>query len=373
MIDPVTPDDLRWAAIGEITARLRNWDEGSWPIIDLHHLGSQSFEVETACRALYTFETGEMVTKADATAWALKSLPGEWHELIRWSRAGRKQLTRDPARVPEVLQFLRWAVITGVLPRGAPPDVAFLLAALFGGVRDALADNFVGLYLGGSLALGGFDPATSDVDIVIVTERPVSDAEFAALAMLHTRIPPRGNAFGRIYEVSYVDRAALQRFADGERRHPTVGADWPFTRAGHPENFIIERWIVREHGITVYGPEPETLIDPITPDELRAAVVALFRTWRAEWSENPPELFATRHYQAFAVETVCRAHFTFRTGGISTKTEAAQWALRELPEPWRSLVAWSRGNRTDETADPARLPDIGKFIRWAAAEAGLRE
>jgi len=110
LIDPVSQDDLRWAAIGEITARLRNWDEGSWPISEMAHLGSQSFEVETVCRALYTFETGEMVAKADAIAWAVSSLPGEWHELIRWSRAGRKQLTRDPARVPEVLEFLRWAV-----------------------------------------------------------------------------------------------------------------------------------------------------------------------------------------------------------------------------------------------------------------------
>ena len=52
---------------------------------------------------------------------------------------------------------------------------------LLGGVGEAIGDDLVGLYLGGSLGLGGFDPASSDVDVLvdidpeIVTDLSISD------------------------------------------------------------------------------------------------------------------------------------------------------------------------------------------------------
>ena len=54
-----------------------------------------------------------------------------------------------------------------------PPEVTPLLDELVSGITDALGDNLVGVYLRGSLALGGFDPATSDVDVLVVTEHVV--------------------------------------------------------------------------------------------------------------------------------------------------------------------------------------------------------
>jgi predicted nucleotidyltransferase len=146
-----------------------------------------------------------------------------------------------------------------------PPEVSPLLDALLSGVRDALGDNLLGFYLRGSLALGGFDAVTSDVDILVATERRVSDAEFDALAGLYARIPAGENQYGRSYEVSYVDRVSLRRFGPGERRHPTVGSDWAFQRAEHRANFVLERWVVRERGVALLGPDPKTLIDPISP------------------------------------------------------------------------------------------------------------
>jgi predicted nucleotidyltransferase len=36
-------------------------------------------------------------------------------------------------------------------------------------MQAVLRDRFIGLYLGGSLALGDFDPQRSDIDFVAVT------------------------------------------------------------------------------------------------------------------------------------------------------------------------------------------------------------
>lgn len=110
-----------------------------------------------------------------------------------------------------------------------PPEVVPLIDELTAGIRDALGDNLVGVYLRGSLALGGFDPATSDIDLLVVTERPVSKVEGEALAALHNRIPPtNADGAGRRYEVSYIDRAAIRSFGPSQRLHPRSGdeAEW---------------------------------------------------------------------------------------------------------------------------------------------------
>lgn len=254
-----------------------------------------------------------------------------------------------------------------------PPEVGPLLDELTTEIRDALGENIVGVYLRGSLALGGFDAETSDVDLLVVVEQPVSDAEFGVLAALHDRIPAHENMFGRSYEVSYIDRRSLERFESNERTHPTVGADWPFAKSVHPDNFVLERWVVSERGIIIEGPDPKTLIDPISPDDLRAAVASEFRRHMIWVDANePPDWLATRHYQAFAVETICRGLYTLETGAIITKPQAIAWALETLPEPWRSLAEWSREHHADKTADHTKIADVLAFIRWAASTL-LRE
>jgi len=253
-----------------------------------------------------------------------------------------------------------------------PAEVAPLVEALLDGVSEGLGGNLLGFYLRGSLAMGGFDPETSDVDILVVTERPVSEAEFGVLDRLHTRVGARENEYRRHYEVSYVDRASLKRFAPGERRHPTVGSDWAFGWAQHRDNFVLERWMVREHGIGLVGPDPKTLIDPISADELRAAIVGELRRRMDSWaaSDKPPDWLGARYYQAFEIETLCRALYTLEIGELPTKRQAVEWALKTLPEPWRALVEWSQAHRADKTADPSRILEVMRFARWAAAEAG---
>ncbi len=254
-----------------------------------------------------------------------------------------------------------------------PAEVARLIEDLLAGVRGALADNLVGVYLRGSLALGDFDPENSDVDILVVTERPVSDAEFAALAALHARIPAAGNQYGRHYEASYVDRASLKRFQPGERRHPTVGSDWVFQWAEHRDNFILERWMVREHGVALSGPDPKTLIDPISPDDLRSAVASELQARMEHWASGneTPKWLGPRYYQAFEIETICRALFTLEFGELPTKRQAVAWALGALPEPWRALIEWSQEHRADKAEDPSMIADVMRFVRWAASEAKL--
>ena len=251
-----------------------------------------------------------------------------------------------------------------------PQDVAQILEALLAGVRQELGEQLVGLYLRGSLALGDFDPATSDVDVLAATKLPVTQDQFAGLAALHAQLAASANTYANRMEMAYIDRAALRRF-EGGRRHPTLSQGETLVWDEHRDHWILERWVVREHGIALLGPDPHSLIDPISSDELRAAVRARLRDW-ADWADQPddPDWLLPRSHHAYVVETMCRALATLARGELLTKPGAVAWALGSLSEPWRATVARSQAWRADSTSDPAIIPEVMRFVHWAAAEAG---
>src|SRR5262245_61235127 len=249
-----------------------------------------------------------------------------------------------------------------------PQDVIGMLEIVLLGVERALSSNLVGVYLRGSLALGDFIPATSDIDVLAVTERPVSAAEFDTLAALHAQLAASPNPYANRMEMAYIDRAALRRFEPGHQ-HSTLGQGETLAWSEHHANWIIERWTVREHGAALRGPDPKLLIDPIAPDELRAAVGARLPDW-ADWANQPddPDWRLPRSHKAYVVETMCRALYTLARSEIPSKPRAVAWALTALPEPWRALVARSQSWRTDTTVDPSIVPEVMRFVQWAAAQ-----
>jgi hypothetical protein len=253
-----------------------------------------------------------------------------------------------------------------------PRDVVALLDALLAGVQAALAGNLVGVYARGSLAMGEFDPATSDLDVLAATERRVSDGEFAALSALHVRLAAEA-AWGRRLEMAYLDRAALRRFVPGQRQ-ATLYQGEPLAWAEHGSNWVLERWTVRQHGVALCGPHPATLIDPIAPAELRAAVIARLPDWD-DWANQPhdPDWRLPRRHKAYVVESMCRALYTLATGDLPGKRQAVAWALTALPERWHSLVQRSRSWRTDDTVDMAIVPEVMAFVHWTAQQAQASE
>jgi hypothetical protein len=247
-----------------------------------------------------------------------------------------------------------------------PQEVDDLLVELLSGARPALGENLLGLYLRGSLATGDFIPERSDVDVLAVTERPVDDGEFAALGVLHAHLVTLPNPYANRMEIAYIDRASLRQFKPG-RRHPTLGQGETLVWSVHGDNWILERWVMREHGVTLFGPDPGTLIDRVSSDQLIAAVRTRLRDW-ADWANTPddPDWSLPRAHKAYVVETMCRALYTLRSGKLSSKTYAVQWALETFREPWRATVERARAWRTDLTVDLTIVPEVRRFVLWAA-------
>lgn len=247
-------------------------------------------------------------------------------------------------------------------PQPTPYEaVNALLRALYGDVTGVLGEQFIGMYLYGSLTLGNFT-AGSDVDVVVATDGDLPEKTLAALRTMHDRLYERAMRWVDQLEVVYVPVEAL-------RRHDPDHACFPHLDRGpgedlrvieHATDWVVQRAILRERGIVVAGPSPATLIDPIAADELRAAQVELMRVWWAPMARDGEAAnhLRPREYQAYAVLTMCRMLYTMRVGTITSKSAAAAWALGALDRAWAGLIERADAFRTSGPPDTtARASD----------------
>jgi len=242
------------------------------------------------------------------------------------------------------------------------PDVNAVLDALLSGVQTVLGDHFIGMYLYGSLASGDFDPQRSaDIDFVVVTADELPDEMLPALAAMHARIAASGLKWATRLEGDYIPQPALRRYDPTHARYPHFGMDEHFDVEQHDSNGVIQRYTIREHAVVVAGPAPQTLIDPIQPNDLRRAALAILHEWWSPQLHDPARLHSSE-YQAYAILTMCRALYTLQHGIVVSKPVAARWAQEALGEPWAALIeralAWQHGAPLDS------LSETLDFIRY---------
>jgi len=217
------------------------------------------------------------------------------------------------------------------------PGINALLALLLDGVRTVLGDRFVGLYLHGSVAAGEFDPARSDIDFVVATTGDLPAGLVPTLAAMHQRIAAAGPRWAVLLEGSYIPLAALRRYDPANAEHPHLSVGGGLRVEHHDAGGVILRHILREWGIVLAGPPPSTLIDPVTPADLRRAVVDLFHSWWAPVLDDSTRIHPPA-YQAYAVLTMCRILYTLHHGAVVPKPLAARWAQAALGDPWAPLI-----------------------------------
>ena len=241
------------------------------------------------------------------------------------------------------------------------PEVNAMLHEVLSGVQTILGNHFTGMYLYGSLASGDFDPQRSDIDFVVVTAGELPAEMLPALEAMHARLAASGSKWAKRLEGSYIPQRALWRYDPAQAQHPSIGVDWSFGVGHQGSDGVIQRYILREQGVMLAGPAPQTLIDPVQPNDLRRAVVATLHEWWSQQLDNPVWM-NSREYQAYAVLTMCRALYTLQHGTIVSKPVAARWTQEALSERWAGLIeralTWRYADGLED------LPETLEFIRY---------
>jgi Domain of unknown function (DUF4111)/Nucleotidyltransferase domain len=230
-------------------------------------------------------------------------------------------------------------------------------------LRGVLGPSLVGVYAGGSWALGDYLPGRSDLDVAAVVREPLTpEREREVVARLrHEALP--GPA--RLLElVVYLEETARSGSASADfELNLNTGAATPLTvqRKGAAGDigrhwFPIDRSVLSQAGIALWGPPAEEVFASIPQAELLPVIADSVR-WHREHLAQPAD----------AVLNACRALRYADEGRWSSKPAAGRWAIRRGLAP-SDLVSTACRAR----AEPASLPSAEVCDFLGAVESRLR-
>ncbi|MFZ0546643.1 MAG: aminoglycoside adenylyltransferase domain-containing protein [Candidatus Promineifilaceae bacterium] len=249
------------------------------------------------------------------------------------------------------------------------PEINNVLREFSTRIQETLGRNFVAVYLQGSLASGGWDEH-SDVDFLVVTEHDLTSAEVGAVNAMHAEIFKMESRWAKHLDGSYISRTLVR--AEDPAHTPIYYLDNGSTelkRSPH-DNTLVVRWMILESGITLAGPPPETLIDPVSADSLRREVRQTMQVWGEEILTGEYQI-DNRWAQPFAVISYCRMLQTVESGRIHSKRAGYEWAIQNLDPKWCPLIkrAWAErpnpGRKASQPANTAEQQLTRDFIRYA--------
>jgi hypothetical protein len=264
------------------------------------------------------------------------------------------------------------------IPDHPYPELRGILHAFVDEVAAELGENLVGIYLVGSLASGDFD-ADSDVDFMVVTKTELTEADMEPLQDIQIKIHAMQGYPAKHLEGSYISIDDLNDgniVAQKELFYFDNGST-AYERSVHDNQWHV-RWILRERGIPLWGPDPKTLLPPIPPDELSKEIKAampMVRKYFEEEMDGPQSFFNSRFGQPFTVLTYCRMLHTLHTGTVQSKKAGVAWAREFVDPKWRNLIdqAWADregvrfGVKIGQRAEASLLNETLEFIKYAIA------
>lgn len=244
------------------------------------------------------------------------------------------------------------------------PEVNAVLQQFVEEASVILRDQLVGFYLFGSLIRGGFDEM-SDIDVVVATEGEISKKTFDSLSKMHDGIIAAGTYWATNLEVSYIPKTALRCYDFNNATHPRLerGKDEKLYYMHHHSDWVVERYDLLQNGLALVGPPPETLIDPVSSNDLRQAMLGLIHSWIVTLPDNMPD---SRGGQSYVVLTLCRLLYTLEIGETASKPDAVTWALKTLDISWHTLInnAWEGRQRPGEDPLPEDMIQTMALINY---------
>jgi Domain of unknown function (DUF4111) len=237
-----------------------------------------------------------------------------------------------------------------------------------------LVQNLLGIYLDGSLALGGFQPARSNINALAVVTETIDGSLKRKVVELLLRISnmPRPLDVYILatkdlfpfqsplsFELHYSEplrETLLQELRNGELQNDTIHTDSRLT---------ISLAILQRAGIVLSGkPIEETL--PVIPEAaFREALVQSIEEARARLPQDPISF----------IFNACRTIAYLQEGVLLAKDVGAEWGLLHLPERFHALIQQPltlyRGEALKRPAGRAVLNDFAGYVSLEIAKVGL--
>ena len=203
--------------------------------------------------------------------------------------------------------------------------------------KELLGDNLVGVYLHGSLALGFFNPDKSDVDLIIVADHSLSDADKRKCMDMAVKFHAVGPAKG--IEMSIVLREVCSPFVypTPYELHFSAGHlqwyrsdpdDYIRRMNGTDKDLAAHFTIINKRGKCLYGVPIEDVFAEVPRRDYMDSI------WN-DIAEAPENITEDTMYLTLNLARV----LAFKEEGlVLSKKEGGEWAIANLPPEYRPLI-----------------------------------
>ncbi|GAB2606956.1 hypothetical protein Aab01nite_02230 [Paractinoplanes abujensis] len=177
--------------------------------------------------------------------------------------------------------------------------------------------------LHGSLAAGGFRPGHSDIDLLVVTDDPLTDKQITALES-YARTADLGDAAG--LDLHVVTTAVARNPTPAPPLDLFIGRQATIeieTRVPEAPDLPAELSMARAQGRSLLGPTPPEVLSPIPG----TWIVTRGRHWLRTWLTRTDDAA----HAGFMRQTACRIWHFAATGRYCSKQEALTWAHTQDP------------------------------------------
>ncbi|MGD6801445.1 aminoglycoside adenylyltransferase domain-containing protein [Rossellomorea aquimaris] len=252
------------------------------------------------------------------------------------------------------------------LKTSSPETVEFVLI-IQNKISKIIGTNLTGIYLHGSLSMGGFNPNSSDVDILVVTKKtlPIETKRKLAKLFLHYSASPFP------IEVSFVNEVHMKDWQHPcpfdfhysefwRKRYENDLAQGTFQflneEVNRDEDLAAHITILNNRGICLCGKSVKEVFPIIPSADYLSSIMGDFEDCLENIEENP----------VYCILNIMRVYWYLKEGVISSKYEAGSWGTSSLPAEFAFTVEKAAecygGDKSSHTFEKQELFLLKSFI-----------
>lgn len=245
-----------------------------------------------------------------------------------------------------------------------PPETIPVLAEHVRTLARILGGKLVGVYVHGSAAMGGFNPAQSDLDYLGVVDGPLDARERRELSVAFLRLHGT-SGFRKGVEMSIVEA----RFAGRVFRYPTpyefhMGSLEQVRHHGEPHDhehldpdLASHFTVTRTRGVCVYG-KPVADVFAAVPRQ---------NFLQSNWLDISVARESIGRDPVYTILNLCRTAMGLRDGAVYSKVEGGE-AFLESSSEFRALVETALSDYRHATVSPYDTSEALRFAEHMLAE-----
>ena len=228
-------------------------------------------------------------------------------------------------------------------------DIKDFVTHLLHKTKEILKDEFIGFYLHGSLAMGGFNSKSSDIDVLIITNKTMTVEKKRELAELFLKFSNEPFPV----EISFLNKEQLEKWA-----HPCP-FDFhysEFWRGRYQDDLLKGTYlhlngelrydadlaahitIVNHRGISLEGPPIDEVFPLVPRSHYISSIMGDFQECLDNIEEEP----------IYCTLNLIRVYWYLKEGIISSKQEAGNWGLSSLPKEFNFTIQKVVNSYADE-------------------------